>query len=248
MKTVAVIPTLNEEKNISDVLSKTRRYADRIIVVDSSSDSTPEIVKSRFKDVILIREESRGKGLALRRGINSTLELMPDYVLLMDGDGERDPSHIPHLIEILERDSVHAVVGIRDMMRSHMRRFLNMFGLWWINLLTGYGLGDAFSGFILFRREALEKLTLKTREFEIETEIILESWKSGFRISEAGITVPKLSGSKFSKMDMLSVNAFFDRWVLKNLGIIHGMKRPFLILHCLAGFILSVLVLFLIRL
>jgi glycosyltransferase involved in cell wall biosynthesis len=239
MKTVAVIPTLNEEKHIAEVLSKTRKYVDRIIVVDSSSDRTPEIISSGFRDTILVREGARGKGIQVRRGISRALELMPEYVLMMDGDGERDPADIPHLIEALQRKKVHLVVGRRDIMRSYKRKLLNKFGMLWINLLTGYGLADPFSGFIAFRREALQKIRLNSRGFEIEPEIMLESWKSGFRISEAGITVPSLSESKFRKRDMLSVNLFFDSWILRNLPNIPKTKLPFLFVSCLFGFLFS---------
>jgi glycosyltransferase involved in cell wall biosynthesis len=237
MKTIAVIPTLNEEKSISDVISETGRHVDMMIIVDSSSDRTPEII-SGFSNVALIHERRTGKGIALRRGISHALKAKPSFVLLMDGDGERNPLDIPRLIGKIER-GFHLVIGTRKRMRSRKRSILNTFGLWWINLLTGYRLGDAFSGFILFRRPALERISLKSGGFEIEAEIILESWKNRLVASGLPVDVPGISRSRCSGKSMLSINLFFDRWVLRNLGSVPKTKLPLLFVSCLSGFILS---------
>ena len=243
MKTIAVIPTYNEESNIENVLSGLNEHVDKIIVVDSSIDSTPDIVR-RFKAVELI-EECRGKGIQLRKGISRALEYGPDYILQIDGDGEHDPSEIPKMIEKLENDSADIIIGKRNIMRSSIRKGLNKFGLWWINAFTGYGLKDPFSGMMIFRRESLSGLKLETTGFEIEPEIILEAWKSGLTISEINVHVPKLSDSKFSRRDMLKVNRFFDKWCLGNIRFIMGFKRVFLAASCLCGLSISSLLLWL---
>jgi len=239
---IVVIPTLNEEKHISGIISETIKYVDKIIVVDSSSDKTSEIV-SGFRDVVLLYESRRGKGLAVRKGISAAMKDSPDYIVMMDGDGERDPKQILNLLEVLQKNKSDLVLGKRDKMRSHRRGLLNNFGLWWINYLTGYELDDTFSGFIAFRREALEKLSLKSSSFEIETEIILESWKNNLKVSETKVGVPKISNSLCSKRDMISINTFFDKWVLKNIGNVPITKRSFLAVSCTIGLLISALLL-----
>jgi glycosyltransferase involved in cell wall biosynthesis len=238
MKSVVVIPTFNEERHISDVLSKTRDYADLIVVVDSSSDRTPEIV-TEFNNVMMIRSETRGKGVALRIGLEEARKSNPEYVIQMDGDGERDPSDIPAMISMSDRTGSDIVLGKRSRMRSRKRKILNLFGLWWINYLTGYDLNDTFSGMILFRKGVLDQLDLKSNGFEIESEIIVESWKHGFTVAECDVKVPNLSKSKLSRSDMLAVNTFFDIWVLRNQRTSSGIRGCLLLLAAIAGLMLA---------
>jgi GT2 family glycosyltransferase len=74
-----VIPTYNGERTIADCLNSVQRAVGRrraeIIVVDSSTDSTPDVVRRRFPELILLRSEkrlsageARNRGVALARG------------------------------------------------------------------------------------------------------------------------------------------------------------------------------------
>ncbi|MCK5062792.1 MAG: glycosyltransferase, partial [Candidatus Aenigmarchaeota archaeon] len=58
MKVIAVIPTKNEEEGIRHVLGELKRHVKDIIVVDHSTDNTPEIAKKRGATVIA--EERKG--------------------------------------------------------------------------------------------------------------------------------------------------------------------------------------------
>ena len=47
MKTIAVIPCLNEEKFIGDIVSRAKKYVDTVIVVDDgSTDKTSQIAEA----------------------------------------------------------------------------------------------------------------------------------------------------------------------------------------------------------
>jgi hypothetical protein len=101
---------------------------------------------------------------------------------------------------------------------------------------------------MVFRTRALKTMNLKSKGFEIEPEIIMESWKRGLKISETRIRVPKLSKSKFYSMDSLKISTFFDIWVLRNMGSVPPMKRLFLLPFCITGLLLSSIPLFVDRL
>ncbi|MEM5806807.1 MAG: glycosyltransferase [Candidatus Aenigmatarchaeota archaeon] len=240
MKTIAILPALNEEKTIYLVVNETQKYVDKIIVVDNNSeDKTAQIVRENFPKVILLCEPKRGKGFAVRKGIKKALEFNPQYLIFLDSDGERDPKDIPKILDELKNHDI--VIGKRKKMRSMLRYLLNKFTLWWVRFVTNYKLSDMTSGFIGIKANDLKKMKLKSKGFEIETEFILEAFKNNFNIKEVSISVPKISKSKLKLRDMLGINIFFDKWVLKNLHLkkIPYSKKIFLLFACVLGLLIS---------
>ena len=64
----AVIPAHNEERNIKEVVEKTKDYVDNVVVVDDGSrDSTAEIAKLAGA-IVLKHLINLGKGAALKTG------------------------------------------------------------------------------------------------------------------------------------------------------------------------------------
>ena len=159
----------------------------------------------------------------------------------MDGDGERDPSDIPRMKRLLEEKNLDIVSGRRDLTRSKTRKILNLFSTWWINLATGYKLHDTLSGFFFGEYDSFKKLNLKSENFEIETEIILEASKNNLKLQEIPVKVPKLSDSKCRISHMIQINKFFDEWIL---NFLKEIRIPFyrkitLSFFCFLGMMLS---------
>jgi glycosyltransferase involved in cell wall biosynthesis len=219
MKNIVVIPALNEEKNIVHVLKKIKNNLeinDQIILVDNNStDGTVSLVKKHFPRVKIISEKKRGKGNAIRKGFSKALEYDSNFVIVIDGDGEKDPDDIPKLLDSAIKANADLAVGRRNRMRSWRREILRKFENFWINFATGYKIGDASCGFNLIRSEILKKLNLKAEKFEIEPEIILESRRNHMKIIEYSVNVPKISPTKVRKNHITEVNRFFDKWVLQ---------------------------------
>ncbi len=216
MKTkVSIIPTLNEEAHIYNVLDKCTKVVDGVFVVDGlSSDKTREIVR-KFPEVKLLLEKRKGKGIALRKGFSFALKQRPDYVIMLDGDGEKDPNDIPKMIECLEEKNADMVIGFREGKRSFERRVFNSFASWWIRFATGYKIMDCLSGFNVIKTESLGKMNLISNNFEIETELILEARRNRLRVIEYPVSFPKKSPSKLRRKHMKEINNFFDKWVLE---------------------------------
>jgi glycosyltransferase involved in cell wall biosynthesis len=74
-----IVPTYNGERTIGDCLDSLERAVERrraeVIVVDSSTDATGDVVRRRFPGVIFVRSEqrlsageARNRGIALARG------------------------------------------------------------------------------------------------------------------------------------------------------------------------------------
>ena len=108
-KISVVIPTLNEENTVAEIIERSKPYSDEIIVVDGhSSDRTREVAERLGVKVIL--DNKKGKGEALRHAINF---ISGDIIVFIDADGSHDPEDIPKLVEPILKDEADHVSGSR---------------------------------------------------------------------------------------------------------------------------------------
>ena len=96
MKITVVIPALNEEKTVAEVVKGALRFADEVIVVDDgSTDRTAELAK-RAGARVARHHRRMGAYRALKTGFRLA---RGDVVVTMGADGQHDPADIPHLLE-----------------------------------------------------------------------------------------------------------------------------------------------------
>ncbi|MDH5646920.1 MAG: glycosyltransferase, partial [Candidatus Heimdallarchaeota archaeon] len=92
-----LIPTLNEELSISQVIKAGSLYSNNILILDGySSDSTVEIAINEGAKIVF--QEGNGKGNAIYDGlkqINGKIKV----IVIVDGDSTYDISSIPDLIK-----------------------------------------------------------------------------------------------------------------------------------------------------
>ena len=195
MKDVCIlIPTLNEEETIGEVISAFRRQSfDNILIIDgNSTDSTREIAKRAGARVVI--QQGKGKGAAVRQAF----ELIDsDIIVMIDGDGTYLPTEVQRLIEPIERGEAEHVIGNRFAYGGAFA-ILHRMGNWILNRIfsIGYGLElqDILSGYRAFTKEAVEKMTLRKEGFEIEAEMTVESVKRGIKLKEVPISYRKRRG------------------------------------------------------
>ena len=98
-----VIPTMNEEKTIGDVIDGLRYLSPmEIIVVDTDSkDRTRQIAEE--KGARVIQEPRRGYGIAYKTGISNC---KGELILCLDGDGTYPSEIVGTLIELLKINNV----------------------------------------------------------------------------------------------------------------------------------------------
>jgi dolichol-phosphate mannosyltransferase len=202
MKDVCIlIPTLNEEETIGELIAEFKREGfDNIFVIDgNSTDATREIAKRAGVKVEIQR--GKGKGIAVRQAFE---EIESEIIVMIDGDGTYSPSEARTLIgPILNHEAEH-VVGNRFAYGGAFAR-LHRFGNWGLNRVfsVGYGtkLSDILSGYRAFTKAAVNRMELAKEGFEIEVEMAIESVKKGMRIKEVPITYKERKGE--SKLHFL---------------------------------------------
>lgn len=207
MKVCAVIPAYNEATNVSQIIQKTQKHVDLIVVVDdASTDNTAEVARQNGAHVIR-RKINHGTGTALQtlydtvesNGIDYT-EF--DYIIHLDADGQHDPKYIPEMLKLAQ--SCDIVIASRFLNESYknypfVRRIGISFFSFFINLMTSSCLTDITSGYRVYNVKSLKKLSpISARHWAIEQTF--EALKKGLKIKEVSIEMPiRIAGeSQFS--------------------------------------------------
>jgi glycosyltransferase involved in cell wall biosynthesis len=185
-----VIPTLNEEKNIKDVISRVKCLGlNNILVIDGkSTDNTRDVAQKLGAKVVL--QEGRGKGSAVRQVMRNNY-ITFDFLVLLDADGSMSPEEIPIFLKGL-LSGADVVKGSRFLKGGYtydmtpMRKFGNSIMMGVVNILWSTRFTDLCYGFIAFSKNSVEKMSpmLKAEHFEIETEIFLKAIDLGLNIKE----------------------------------------------------------------
>jgi glycosyltransferase involved in cell wall biosynthesis len=189
-KVIVVIPAYNEEKRIRNTTLKTKKYVDKVIVVnDGSKDKTAEIAKKSGADVISY-SENRGVGFATRTGLKKAISLKPDVIILLDADGQHNPIYIPYFIEAIENGADY-VCGRRDLTKYPPRIKLGNWGLKVLaNLICPTGIMDTENGFRALRLSIAKKLDLRADRYGREMDFVFNVWKNKFKVKQIMIGVP----------------------------------------------------------
>ena len=192
LRVVAVIAAFNEGPNIREVVLGTRPHVDAVIVVDDgSTDDTAAAAKAAGAEVVR-HPGNRGKGVAVRSGLDAVRGRGFSHVLLMDGDLQHRPADVPRLVEAAAAGDADVIVGARSFDRAQMpasRYWSNVIGSWALGGLVGVPIRDTQSGFRLIRLSALEPLTLTSTGYEIETEMLIRLARRGSTVREVPVAL-----------------------------------------------------------
>ncbi len=182
-----VIPAYNEEKEISKVVKKIRKYTPNMVVVDDGScDKTYEIAQKN-NVVVLKHIINLGKGAALKTGCDYAVSKGAQKIVVLDADAQHDPDEIPHFVKALDRKEM--VFGFRRL-NKHMP-FLLKFGNWGINLvirlLYGVSIKDTQSGYRAFRAKTYKKIRWNAQDYSMESEMIANVGKYNVKYTQIPI-------------------------------------------------------------
>jgi glycosyltransferase involved in cell wall biosynthesis len=210
MKKVSlIIPTLNEEKNLSALLKGIpKNLVDEIIVVDGhSKDRTVDVAKKFGAKVIY---DEIGKGSAIRKGIKAA---KGDIIITMDADLSHRSVELGLLIEAIKAGYDVAMGsrfiqggGTEDM--PWYRKLGNKFFVFLVNLIWKMNYSDLCYGYRAFKKSCIRKLNLKSEGFGIEAEISIKAAKKKLKVIE----IP--SYEKPRKLGKGKLKTFRDGYVI----------------------------------
>ena len=248
-----VVPTLNEERSIGEVLRTFRRAADEanrtvlagrpiaweLVVVDgASTDRTRAIAEAEGARVIV--ERRRGYGRAYKTGFR---EATGDLLATSDGDGTYPVETIPTTARKILDDGIDFLSGDRlttvtrrSMTTEHrfgnalLNAFLRIAYHRYLTGLPGGTLVDSQSGYWVFRREVLDRVHLTSDGMAFSEELKVEAIVRGLRFVEMPIaygeraTPPKLQSGRDGLKNLLFLAT--KRFALARESR-HGAPLPF---------------------
>jgi glycosyltransferase involved in cell wall biosynthesis len=190
MNVCVIIPAYNEADRIGELVKKIRGQGLVVLVVnDGSTDNTVGMAKENGAEVISNVKNS-GKGASLLKGFEYALTNGFDAAITMDADGQHLAADIQTFIKKSESENTTIIVGNRMSNTRTMpllRIIINKLMSWLISYFVKQNIADTQCGFRLIKRQVLEKIELRTQKFEIESEMLLEADRHGFKIHSVPI-------------------------------------------------------------
>jgi glycosyltransferase involved in cell wall biosynthesis len=187
---IALIPAYNERARVGTVVSEALQQVDEVVVIDDGSTDDTASLAEQAGAKVLRHEQNRGKGWAIATALDYFGRSDAAFAVLLDADGQHDPSEIGKFIEATENENADVVVGTRMNDVRHMpwvRRWTNQFTSLVTGRLARQKIPDSQCGFRLLRRNVLVDLKFSTARFETETEMLIQAGRAGHKIAHVPI-------------------------------------------------------------
>jgi glycosyltransferase involved in cell wall biosynthesis len=191
-----IVPVRNEELTVGDVIERIQKVTAQvglkyevIVIDDCSIDKSRENLLKRKVNVYTLKSHC-GKGYALRVGFKRA---KGNIIVTIDSDGSHRPEELQQLLSPILAGRADLVIGSRYLNQKNVNsRKLNAFGVQIFNmlirLLTKTRVTDSQSGYRAMKREVLGRQKLKSQTYEIESEMLVQTAKLGYRITEVPIS------------------------------------------------------------
>jgi glycosyltransferase involved in cell wall biosynthesis len=200
-----VVPSLNEEITVGEFVDWCKDGLERagvrgqILIVDSSSDKTSDIVLAHGGEVL--RTPKRGLGRAY---IDAASYIRGQWIIMGDADLTYDFRELSPFVEAF-REGAEFVMGSRfrgSIEKGAMPGLHRYFGTplttWILNRIYGSRYSDIHCGMRGLTRSALERIDLKSQSWEYASEMVLKAARLKLVTAEVPVKFYKDREGRFS--------------------------------------------------
>lgn len=178
-----IIPALNEENTLENVLFGISKYIPNIIVVDDcSKDKTREIAE-RYA-LVIRHDQNKGYDQSLNDGFKLAREKGAKVIVTMDADGQHFAEDLPKMIGPVLSGEADIVVGRRPYPARFMETIFARYG--W-----QYGINDPLCGFKAYSIKVYEEIGFFDTIKSIGTQLAFTASRKGYRVKEVPIQLRK---------------------------------------------------------
>lgn len=232
-----LMPVRNEGINVEmtvRILTAVIDVSHEILVIyDFPDDDTVPIIKkmkAKFGNIRLVRN-SLGKGIpnAIKVGVNQSLG---KYILIFAVDDAGPALAINDMALLLDEGSdfvscTRYAYGGRRLGGSFIGGILSRLANRLFNAFSGSSLTDSTTGFKMFRKTVLDKITLESEPggWAVVFEMAVKAQALGFKLGEIPIiSIDRLYGGK-STFNLSSWTKGYLRWFIWGVIHLHRFKK-----------------------
>lgn len=159
---LVIIPALNEERSVGDVIRSILAAApevDIVVISDGSTDRTGAVAAAAGAQVIEL-PVNLGIGGAMQTGYHYAYAHNYAYAIQIDADGQHDPNDLPRLLAEARRGEADMILGSRYVEKtsyksSRSRRAGMIILALLIRFAVGYPIKDTTSGYRVVNRKTI---------------------------------------------------------------------------------------------
>lgn len=198
-KLLVIIPALNEEKTIGQVIDAIPQKifndvsTEAIVVNDGSNDYTESIAREHGA-IVINHTLSRGVGASFWDGVKLALQKKADFVVNIDADGQMDPADIEKILKPIYDGVADMVTASRFLSSpprkmSAIKRWGNNRVAQIVSYIVGKKFYDVSCGFRAYNKEALLWLNLHGQFTYTQETFINLAGTSHIRIVEIPVNI-----------------------------------------------------------
>lgn len=215
LKVGVVVPAYKEEAHIAAVLETMPDLVDAVVVVDDQSpDRTGQIAREAAdqRTEVITHQVNQGVGGAVITGHRRLIELGLDVSVVMAGDGQMDPAHLPRLLDPIadegygfaKANRFYSSTSFEGMPRH--RIVGNMILTILTKAASGYwNLVDPQNGYTACTTAVLANLPLAKvhRRYDFENDLLI--WLNIANVRVKDVNIPAVYGRETSTMNLTKV-------------------------------------------
>ena len=196
-----IVPAFDAEDTIAAVITGLKRAIperqEAILVVDDGSvDGTARIARELGCSVVTsspsdLEPSNRGKGAALRAGLEAARARGMSIALTVDADGQHPPEEARRVLFASDDDTA-LVLGVRDLVRDgapRANRFSNGISNFFLSGFARRALRDTQCGLRRYPVGATLALGTSGQGYDFEAEVLLRAIWSGLDVVEEPVRV-----------------------------------------------------------
>ena len=240
-----VIPAVNEELTVAEFVSwcheglRDAGAVGEILIVDSSTDRTPELALAGGARVL--KTPKRGVGHAY---IDALPYVRGKYVIMGDADCTYDFRKLSPFVAAM-REGTEYAMGSRwkgsiesGAMPIHHQYFGTPLTTWILNRLYGSHFSDIHCGMRGITTDALYRMGIEGQSWEYASEMVLKSVRMGLRTTEVPVTFYKDRNGRVSHHKRVGwFSPFYAAWINLRSMFVHGAEfflfKPGIVLFAL---------------
>ena len=181
---LVIIPALNADRTLGKLLTEILKFVppEFVLIVDDGSKDQTSMIASEYGVGVISNQHRMGKGYSLRKGFEYAVKNNYEGVITLDADLQHPPELIPLFLEKARNADV--VLGNRMGSFEGMpldRKLSNTITSFIISSLIHIHIPDSQCGYRLIKTSFLSKISLRSKRYDLESEMIIKLARAGAR-------------------------------------------------------------------